>query len=361
MENMLQLKWNHHGNEFIESLKTFRRSNLFCDVTLATNETQISCHKVVLSSCSEVFRNMLSQHSNNQVLHPFIHLLGASTRCINNLVTFMYESEIMVSQEELPELLLVANNLKVKGLSQVAETGSWNQADQMAQYDFSSDHENRADMNSNISSTSVGQIKETDLNAYEMKPVTNNGSEAGHEVKDSSPLFLRKLVEKGYDCTKCGYSTKKLRDIKRHVSNVHSDCVRVACEYCGRSFKNKNSLRTHISQNHRPKKSENGIEDDQQEIPPPVEVTPLTAVKTELDDEVDGGDQSSHNSDTLVTSEHYMKDSEKKDSLKKETETKADGMDVKGKRDRDTDEVSYYASVGERVKKGEFVLKIKKN
>jgi len=337
MDNMLHLKWSHLGNNFIESVKLFRRSNLFCDVTLAANESQISCHKVVLSSCSEVFRNMLTQHSNNQVLHPFIHLVGVSTRCINNLITFMYESEIIISQEELPELLMVANNLKVKGLSQSAEPGTWNdlnfadQAEQIAQYDFSSDHETetQADLNSNITSNAINGIKE--YQSEETKPVINRSSSgAGLELKDFNPLYLRKSGEKGYVCTKCGYSAKRIRDMKRHVI-IHSEVARVECVYCGRSFKNKNSLRTHISSSHKPKKSDNVIEDDLNGTP--VEVTPLAGVKTEEESKEGFDEIVEHNSDTLVNSENEINDSMERESLKKDKERRKEGIGLEGKMD----------------------------
>jgi len=334
MDNLLHLKWSHLGNNFIESVKLFRRSNLFCDVTLAANESQISCHKVVLSSCSEVFRNMLTQHSNNQVLHPFIHLVGVSTRCINNLITFMYESEIIISQEELPELLMVASNLKVKGLSQSGEPGPWNdlnfadQAEQIAQYDFSSDHETetQADLNSNITSNAINGIKE--YQSEETKPAIRSSSGgAGLGLKDFNPLYLRKLGEKGYVCTKCGYSAKRIRDMKRHVIS-HSDVARVECVYCGRSFKNKNSLRTHISSSHKPKKSDNVIEDDLNGTP--VEVTPLAGVKTEVESEEGFDEIVEHNSDTLLNSENEINE---RDSYEKDKERRKEGIKLEGKTD----------------------------
>ena len=120
MDNMLHLKWGYLGDNLIDSLKTLRNNNQFCDVTLVTQDTQISCHKVVLSACSGFFNRLLTQYSNSQVFHPFFYLHGISSQCINHLISFMYESEINISQHDLTELLTVAANLEIKGLSQTA-------------------------------------------------------------------------------------------------------------------------------------------------------------------------------------------------------------------------------------------------
>ena len=129
MDNMLHLKWGLFGDNFKESLNELRRQNEFCDVSIVTNETQINCHKVVLSSCSGFFRRVLTQHRGGMSLNTnntIVYLHNISSKCINNLVTFMYESEVSVGQEDLGELLLVASNLEVKGLSQKGKERHFN-------------------------------------------------------------------------------------------------------------------------------------------------------------------------------------------------------------------------------------------
>ena len=126
MDNLLHLKWGHFGANFKESLNELRRQNEFCDVVIVTSETQINCHKVVLSSCSEFFRRVLTQQRggiNNNNTNTLVYLHNISSKCINNLVTFMYESEVSVAQEDLGELLVVASNLEIKGLSQPQQKG----------------------------------------------------------------------------------------------------------------------------------------------------------------------------------------------------------------------------------------------
>lgn len=59
-------------------------------------------------------------------------------------------------------------------------SGSWNdlnfadQAEQIAQYDFSSEHETQADLNSNITSNSINGIKE--YQSEEAKPAIRSSS-----------------------------------------------------------------------------------------------------------------------------------------------------------------------------------------
>ena len=49
----------------------------FADVTLATEDgRQISAHKIILTSCSQVFRNLLSSLDHS---HPMIYMMGVTT------------------------------------------------------------------------------------------------------------------------------------------------------------------------------------------------------------------------------------------------------------------------------------------
>ena len=62
----------------------------FCDVTLASENKQIKAHKIVISSCSSVLRNILK---SNPTPHPFIYLRKVKYGDLQNLLNFMYQGE----------------------------------------------------------------------------------------------------------------------------------------------------------------------------------------------------------------------------------------------------------------------------
>ena len=57
-ENYL-LKWNDFEKNLSEGLRGLKADNTFCDVTLACEDSQLEAHRVVLSVCSNFFKNMI--------------------------------------------------------------------------------------------------------------------------------------------------------------------------------------------------------------------------------------------------------------------------------------------------------------
>lgn len=59
---------------------------------------------------------------HNPYKHPIIILQGVSLFALQTLLTFIYNGEVNVTQEFLPELLKAAESLKIKGLSVVEDS-----------------------------------------------------------------------------------------------------------------------------------------------------------------------------------------------------------------------------------------------
>ena len=67
------LKWNDFGSNISASFQELREEKDFFDVTLACDEDQILSHKLILSSCSPFFRNILRRNPHQ---HPVLYLKG---------------------------------------------------------------------------------------------------------------------------------------------------------------------------------------------------------------------------------------------------------------------------------------------
>ena len=65
------LTWHAYSDHLQEMLHGMMASQDFTDVTLVCNDQKkIKAHKVVLSACSPVFRNILSENNHP---HPMIY------------------------------------------------------------------------------------------------------------------------------------------------------------------------------------------------------------------------------------------------------------------------------------------------
>jgi len=109
------LRWNDFESNISVAFRELREEKDFFDVTLACDDSQIQAHKVILSACSPFFRNVLRRNPHQ---HPLLYLKGVKYKELLSVLNFMYMGEVNVAQEELNSFLSVAEDLRVKGLTQ---------------------------------------------------------------------------------------------------------------------------------------------------------------------------------------------------------------------------------------------------
>jgi len=117
------LRWNDFESSISGSLRDLREEKDFFDVTLSCGDEQLQAHKVILSACSPFFRNILRRNKHE---HPLLYLKGMRYADLVSVLNFMYQGEVNVAQEDLNSFLAVAEDLKVKGLTQSSSIPSPN-------------------------------------------------------------------------------------------------------------------------------------------------------------------------------------------------------------------------------------------
>jgi len=109
------LRWNDFETNISTAFKEIREDKDFFDVTLACDDDQISAHKVILAACSPFFKSILKRNRHE---HPLLYLKGVKYTDLVAVLNFMYHGEVNVAQEELNTFLSIAEELKIKGLTQ---------------------------------------------------------------------------------------------------------------------------------------------------------------------------------------------------------------------------------------------------
>ena len=87
---------------FINNLWQHQQKNELCDFTLTTNNTSIECHKLVLSSASSYFSQLLCDSEQNTNI---IDVTPLPEHILRTVVAFMYNSEYVINDENVIELL----------------------------------------------------------------------------------------------------------------------------------------------------------------------------------------------------------------------------------------------------------------
>jgi len=109
------LRWNDFETNISKAFQAIREEKDFFDVTIACEDEQVQAHKIILSACSPFFKKVLRKNPHQ---HPLLFLKGVKYTEIVSILNFMYHGEVNVTQEDLNGFLAVAEELKVKGLTQ---------------------------------------------------------------------------------------------------------------------------------------------------------------------------------------------------------------------------------------------------
>lgn len=121
------LRWNNHRSNLLTVFDELLQNEAFTDVTLAVDGgTLVKCHKMVLAACSSYFQTLFI---NLPCKHPIVVLKDVKYSEIKAILEYMYRGEVNIAQEQLGDLMKVAQVLKVKGL--VVENGSQGRCEQV--------------------------------------------------------------------------------------------------------------------------------------------------------------------------------------------------------------------------------------
>ena len=215
------LCWNEFEIAASQTLKNLLSDQEFTDVTLTCDDDkQIHAHKIVLSSCSPVFRRMLLKNPHP---HPLIHLRGVSHSELKSVVEFLYLGQTEVGQHQLPYFMSVARDLEIRGLAENLP---------------------------NVRQAEVEDIEHFDVEyiADQADPIV---SPSKAEQDENISFEMQEKIEEKYYCDadKCDFKTKSASHLKLHKKSVHEG-IKHQCDQCDRSYNFPGDLRRHKKTTH---------------------------------------------------------------------------------------------------------------
>ena len=234
------LKWNDFQSNVSASFGKLRAEKDFFDVTLVSDdEVHISSHKVVLSSSSDFFKNILRKTSHS---NPLIYLPGIQSNKLNYVMDYIYNGEVQLFQDDLETFLEVAKKLKIDGLIGDNQT---------------SDQEENTKQDVEEKSFVVKEedydVEEVEIQTKERKPRRSPSSYTVSTQNNEAKEAVDQLVirnEDNYECKSCGKTARKSSDIRRHVE-IHIEGLSFDCQICGNSFRSRGLLNNHKNKTHR--------------------------------------------------------------------------------------------------------------
>ena len=259
MSEKFSLKWNDYQSNWSKALSELHNDNDFADVTLISDDkVNFSAHKILLSSCSSMFKFILKSNTNG---NPLLFLGGLSSINLGYILDFIYHGEVNIYQEHLDSFLDSAQKLEIEGL-----LGGNQDCHENSNHFYLNGHpvEEKIDlvhgeqkyhqpeekglvekiMNSPI--YSKRQYSRTNSNIVERIDVSSMTPEETEEKKKE----LYQKTDGTWNCLACDYSNRDRYNIKRHIE-THIDGLSYTCTLCNKEFRLKDSLNCHISRSHR--------------------------------------------------------------------------------------------------------------
>ena len=259
------LQWNDFQNIVSSAFGDLKDNVALTYVTLACEDgKQMEAHKVVLAATSPFFLDLLKK---NKHPHPLIYMKGTKSDNLAAMLDFFYRGEANVSQENLEDFLLLADELRLKGLSGLKDS-----------QDMINEIQNDQTMKE-IYQPKV-QLHQENRTAMikrpESQPRAKRSTEtalvlnASVQVGDVQLLNeqIRSMMEKGDNrilhkrgngkveeeitrvCKVCGKEGRQIT-IEAHIEANHITGITHTCDICGNKATTKRAMYKHKHKYHR--------------------------------------------------------------------------------------------------------------
>ena len=249
------LKWNDFHSNISKSFQSLRNKEDFSDVTLVGDDfKQVAAHKIILSSCSTYFNNILKNIANQK--HPILCLEGMSFQDIEKVMDYIYNGELRIYQDDIDKFLDLGQRLGLEGLVGITESpreSTLEENDTVKLLDESYDVEVQSYEKKRINKTSIkdkGVLMNATFNQAIVSFAQGSSIDTIEELdKKVGESYLRDNVG-GYLCLYCHKVFKNTGHAREHVE-VHFDGLSLNCNYCEKTFRSRYGLRKHVKNMHK--------------------------------------------------------------------------------------------------------------
>jgi len=248
------LHWHTYSDRLRDMLYNLRKSEYLTDVTLVCDDQrQFKAHKLVLSACSTVFKNIID---NLPLNCSVIYLRGIQHQEIESILEFMYLGVATFYQERMKEFLNVAKNLGIREISKDVEFNDVevlnNKEDNVETMYLPNDIHESNDLVSDQPNTETKQFgtgRSSNSNQIVQKTRRSfscDQCESQFASRGNLTLHIQSIHEGvKYSCTQCDKQFTHESSLSTHIKSKHEE-IKYSCNHCEKQFNLQRSLTTHI-------------------------------------------------------------------------------------------------------------------
>ena len=250
MSEKFCLKWNDFHSNVSKSFTQVRNEEYLHDVTLVSDDhKKFSAHRLVLSACSEYFRDIFKNYLHS---HPLVCLDGFYSEDLQNIMDYIYNGEIQIYQDNLDRFLVLAQKLKLQGL---IENNPKIEEEELKDCNINEEVTEANEKEQNIAKYRNGLPKTTPKETHEGTTTVAISNMDQQEIKDKISEYLIECSDKSYKCALCGkISFKNSKNtqkdnMKKHIE-THLEGLAYTCPICQKECKSRNALALHKGKYH---------------------------------------------------------------------------------------------------------------
>ena len=249
------LEWKVYESTTKSTFRNLYTDEAFADVTLACEgNKKVLAHRVVLSACSDFFKQILQMHPNP---HPLIYLQGINTQDLILLKMFMYLGKATVENENMTSFISAAKlflnkeskmeinapEITTKTTKDVSKSECVETLSEQVEEEFNDmhmipgqiTHEKDILKSSNLKCFEKLQCDQCDWNTLDRDKLSK------HYRDQHGPELC---------CAKCKFKTRRNYMLINHDKAKHQN-IKFYCDICGLEFSTKDMVRSHKTKNHR--------------------------------------------------------------------------------------------------------------
>ena len=251
-EENINISFTDFESVSINTMKELWQDKDFTDVTLATSDgrRQLKAHKIILSSASSVFNNILLQHKHQNP--PLIFLHDIHLGMLEKILEFIYTGRCEIHQDDLKLFLScgtalgihrlveskdeTTNIFKVEMKKTVLESDPHLNTGTIIALEKGADEEH---------SENMGHLR---MNTVDLEQIKTLSSQDKRNELDKSAYEDTNIQMVTVDVAqiKTNGSEDKTLSVPNHFSGDLTEGVIIPCKSCDKTFISRNSLRRHM-------------------------------------------------------------------------------------------------------------------
>ena len=236
MSEKFCLKWNDFHANVSKSFKTLRSADDFYDVTLVSDDQkQMSAHKIVLSTSSEYFKNVLK---SNKHPHPMLCLNGVSSSELSSILDYIYNGEIQIYQEQLDNFLLIAQRFQLEGLVQGKEVAD-------SKLESKQNDHFAENYGMELQTTEIERDFKVARTPKERIIVESANFESIEDLDKKIEEMIERQPDGKHICLPCG-KILRCRAYALEHAEIHMDGLSFPCQHCDKTFRSRTTQRQHV-------------------------------------------------------------------------------------------------------------------